>query len=105
MNVRFAPQEVRFRINRQELEQLRVGRAVVMTVTLPGQHAFQASVGTDRFGNWRLDSDPTGLWLTLPRNSLDVFADGVPTAEGVEHRFDLANGGTVNLIFDVDVRG
>lgn len=104
MNVRFAPQEVRFRVARGEFDQLHAGRALVMNVTLPGQHAFQASIAPDRFGAWRLDSDPTGLWLALPKASLDSFAEGVPSAEGIEHRFELANGGFVNVVFEVDVR-
>ncbi len=104
MNVRFAPQEVRFRVTRGEFDQLHAGRALVMAVTLPGQHAFQASVASDRFGAWRLDSDPTGLWLAVPKASLDSFADGVPTSEGIEHSFELANGGFVNVVFEVDAR-
>lgn len=103
MNVRFSVHQIRVRIDRIEFEQLRAGRALVMTVHLPGQRIFQASVAVDRLGNWRLDSDPTGLWLTLPKSCLDQFAGG-PTAEGVEHRFELANGGAIDLVFEVDVR-
>jgi len=103
MNVRFAPGEVRFRITREELDQLRSGRPVVMIVALPGQHAFQASIVSNQFGTWRLDSDPTGLWLALPKSSLDAFTD-VPSADGLEHCFELASGGAVNLVFEVDIR-
>ena len=104
MNVRFSPQGVRFRITRDELEQLFSGRAVVMHVALPGQHAFQASVAPDKFGSWRLDSDPTGMWLAIPRTQLDTFAGGVPTAEGLTHSFELANGGSLELSFEVDIQ-
>jgi hypothetical protein len=104
MNVRFAPHAVRFRITREELEQLLSGRAIVMTVALPGQHSFQASVTTDRFGTWRLDSDPTGLWLALPATQLKEFAESAPGAEGLTHSFALADGGALELSFEVDVR-
>ena len=104
MNVRFAPQEVRFRITRDELGQLCSGRALVMHVNLPGQHTFQASVAADRFGAWRLDSDPTGLWLAVPKGQLEVFTDGEPVAEGLQHQFELASGGALSLSFEVDVR-
>lgn len=104
MNVRFAPHEVRFRITRDELELLLSARGLVMTVALPGQHAFQASVAADKFDSWRLDSDPTGLWLAVPRIELDTFAKGVPTAEALSHRFELANGDFLELSFEVDVR-
>jgi hypothetical protein len=104
MNVRFSPHAVRFRITRDELEQLFSGRAVVMHVALPGQHVFQASVATDKFGSWRLDSDPTGFWLSVPRAQLDTFAGGVPTAEGLAHSFELANGGALELTLEVDIQ-
>lgn len=104
MNVRLAPQEVRFRVTREEFGQLHAGRAVAMSVSLPGQHAFKASIAPDRFGMWRLDSDPTGMWLALPKSSLDPFAEGVPSTEGIEQRFELANGGFVTVVFEVDVR-
>lgn len=105
MNIRFAPGQVRFRIDRSELEILLGGRALAMRVDLPGQHAFTASVNPDRLGTWRLDSDPTGMWLAIPRKQLAVFEDGVPTAEGLTHRFELASGGELELAFEVDVRG
>jgi hypothetical protein len=40
----------------------------------------------------------------VPRGELDTFSNGVPTAEGLSHRFDLANGGFLELSFEVDVR-
>ena len=105
MNIRFAPGQVRFRIDRGELGTLLGGRALTMRVDLPGQHVFTASVNPDRLGSWRLDSDPTGMWLAIPRKELAAFEDGVPTAEGLTHRFELANGGELELTFEVDVRG
>jgi hypothetical protein len=105
MNIRFAPGQIRFRIDRLELETLLGGRALVMRVDLPGQHAFTASVNPDRLGTWRLDSDPTGMWLVVPRRALAAFEDGVPTADGLTHRFELATGGELELTLEVDVRG
>ncbi len=104
MNVRFAPREIRFRITRGELGQLVSGRALSMSVALPGQHAFNANIAIDRIGSWRLESDPTGLWLAVPMKALDVFAEGVPTAEGLTHSFALADGKTLEVNFEVDVR-
>lgn len=104
MNVRLAPQEVRFRITRDEFETLKTGRAQVLKVVLPGRHAFQASVCADTLGAWHLDSDPTGLWLTVPRSELALFESGVPTTEALTHRFELADGGYVELNLEVDVQ-
>jgi hypothetical protein len=104
MNVRFAPREIRFRITRDELAQLASGRALSMSVPLPGQRAFNTNIATDRLGRWRLDSDPTGLWLAVPVKELDSFADGVPTTDGLSHAFELADGKTLEVNFEVDVR-
>jgi hypothetical protein len=65
-------------------------------------------------GQWQLDSDPTGLWLTIPRDELASLAQSLPSKEGIEHAFDLANGdlangetsgsGRIVVSFDVDVK-
>jgi len=105
MNIRFAPGSVRFRVDRDEFSTLEAGRAVTMRVKLPGQHAFNASITPDRFGSWRLDSDPTGLWLAVPAGDLKALSEVLPTAEGLAHRFDLEGGTAVEVVFEVDVRG
>ncbi len=104
MNIRFAPREVRFRVTRDELNQLLAGRSLALHVALTGHHEFQATVAADRLGTWRFDSDPTGLWLTLPRKDLEPFADGAPTAAGLEYGLDLPDGQRLELSFEVDVR-
>jgi hypothetical protein len=60
-------------------------------------------------GQWQLDSDPTGLWLTIPRDELASLVQSLPSKEGIEHAFDLANGetsgsGRIVVSFDVDVK-
>lgn len=104
MNVRLAPQEVRFRVTRDELEHLLSGRSLALRVALTGNHEFQASVIAQKVGAWRLDSDPTGLWLTLPKAELETLAGAVPTAEGLMHEFELPQGQALQLTFEVDVR-
>lgn len=104
MNVRLAPQEVRFRVMRDELQQLLAGRSLALRVALTGHHEFQASVVAARVGAWRLDSDPTGLWLTVPRGELESLADGAAAAAGLVHDFELPQGQVLQLTFEVDVR-
>jgi hypothetical protein len=104
MNVRLAPHEVRFRVTRDELEHLLSGRSLALRVALTGHHEFQASVIAQKVGAWRLDSDPTGLWLTLPKGELETLAGAVPTAAGLMHDFELPQGQALQLTFEVDVR-
>ena len=110
MNVRFSEQAVRCRITRAELDLLLVGRAIDLEVALPRDHTFRVNVrpgivpaGSTHNG-WKLDSDPTGLWLTIPRAQLEEFAQAPPSKKGLEQIFPAANGRTVTVAFEVDLR-
>lgn len=104
MNVRFSTGAVRCRVTPKELDSLQSGRAISIEVMLPRKHAFRANVRPAVVGGWLLDSDPTGLWITIPRKELESLAQSLPSREGIEHKFDLADGGTVLVSFEVDVK-
>jgi hypothetical protein len=104
MNIKFAQQALRCRVTRAELELLLVGRAIALDVRLPRDHAFRANVRPAVTGPWQLESDPTGLWLTIPRSELEGLAKSLPNKEGIEHVFALANGESLTVDFEVDVR-
>lgn len=104
MNVRFSDQALRCRVTRAELERLLSGRAVALEVALPRDHTFRVNVRPAAFNGWQLDSDPTGVWLTIPRGDLESLAGNVPSREGIERSFDTAGGGSVRVTFEVDVR-
>lgn len=104
MNIKFSQGAVRCRVERSELEILLTSRAVKLEVDLPRHHTFRVNVRPAAIGGWLLDSDPTGLWITIPRAELETLAQSLPTRDGLEHRFDLAGGGTVLVSFEVDVR-
>ena len=104
MNIRFSPGAVRCRATRDELGSLLAGRAVTLEVPLPRHHAFRLNVRPALVGGWLLDSDPTGLWITIPRAVLEGLAESLPSKEGIENKFDLENGGAVVVSFEVDLR-
>jgi len=104
MNIRFAAGAVRCRVTPKEFESLQSGRAVTLEVLLPRKHAFRANIRPGAVGGWLLDSDPTGLWITIPRTELVALAESLPSRDGLEHKFDLVDGGTVLVMFEVDVR-
>jgi hypothetical protein len=70
---------------------------------MPRSHRFRASVGTAVFGEWQLDSDPTGIWLTLPRADVQEFQKELPSKEGLQHDFIL-DGSKLSVSFEVDLR-
>ena len=104
MNIRFSASAVRCRATPKELDSLQSGRAITLEVSLPRKHAFRVNVRPGVVGGWLLDSDPTGLWITIPRTDLEALAQSLPSRDGIEHKFDLVDGGTVLVSFEVDVK-
>ena len=103
MNVRFSDRHIRFRVTRPELERLLAGRSLALDVPMPRSHQFRASVNVTPLGDWQLDSDPTGLWLSLPRSALEELLQELPRKEGLEHEF-ATNGNALAVVFEVDLR-
>ena len=52
---------------------------------------------------WQLESDPTGIWVSIPRAQLEAFGKTLPSKEGIEHGFETAQG-SVTVSFEVDLR-
>lgn len=103
MNIRFSDRSVRCRVSRAELDRLLSGRAVILEVPLPRAHVFRGNIWPGAIGGWQLESDPTGIWITIPKSELQQLADSLPSREGIEHAFDVEEG-TVTVSFEVDVR-
>ena len=87
MNIRFSDRHIRFRIAKHELDRLLAGRSLQLDVPMPRAHQFRASIGLTPLGDWQLDSDPTGLWLTIPRSIVEGLSQSLPSKEGIEHAF------------------
>jgi len=104
VNVKLSEQAVRIRVTRGEFDTLISSRAISLDVSLPRNHSFRVNVRPAAIGGWTLESDPTGLWITIPRAELEAFAESLPGRGGLEHSFELANGGAVEISFEVDVR-
>ena len=100
MNVRFTAHSVRCRITHGELDRLMSGRDVVLEVALPPAHTLRVNVRPGSLGSWQLDSDPTGIWLTVPRSELELLALSLPSKEGVNSQFRT---GATNLEVSVEV--
>lgn len=103
MNVRFSDRHIRFRVSRAELDSLLSGRSLSLDVPMPRSHQFRASISVTPIGDWQLDSDPTGLWLALPRTALEELLRMLPSKEGLEHDF-ATNGSQLSVAFEVDLR-
>jgi hypothetical protein len=103
MKVRFSEQAIRCRATAAELQQLLTGRALALELCLPRDRKFRVNVRPAALETWQLDSDPTGIWIAIPRSQLQALAQTLPSKEGIEHSFEAAQGG-VTVTFEVDLR-
>ena len=103
MNMRFAENSIRLRVTSDEFAQLRIGKAMALEVPLPRGHLFRAKLNMTSNGNWHFDSDPTGMWISVPRKDLDVLAGELPSKEGIAHAFTTPNG-ELQVSLEVDVK-
>lgn len=103
MNLRFAENSIRLRVTGEEFAQLRIGKSMALEVPLPHGHLFRAKLNMANNGNWHFDSDPTGMWFSVPRKELDSLADELPSKEGIGHAFTTAKG-ELHVSLEVDVK-
>jgi len=101
MNLRFATHSIRVRITHEEFQLLQEGRTLALEVSLPRGHAFRAKINPAT--EWLFDSDPTGLWLSIPRAELTALHDALPTKEGISHAFSTHHG-ELEVSLEVDVK-
>jgi hypothetical protein len=104
VNVRFAVGTVRCRITPGEMDELLRAGSLKLTVVLPRHHQFQVTVRAAALTTWQLDTDPTGLWLEIPRAEILQLQQALPSREGIAHVFELDAGGQVQVNLEVDVR-
>jgi len=104
VNIRFSEGSIRCRVTQRELDTLLSSQGVELAVALPRNHTLRVNVKPAVVGGWLLDSDPTGLWITIPRGEIEALAQTLPNREGIEHQFELAGGGAVTVNFEVDVK-
>ena len=103
MNVRFSDGAIRCRATAVELEQLLTGRAISLELYLPRDRRFRVNVRPAALETWQLESDPTGIWVSIPRSQFEALAKTLPSKEGIEHGFETAQGSVV-VTFEVDLR-
>ena len=103
MNVRFADRAIRCRVTPDELQQLLTGRAIALELCLPRDRRFRVNLRPSALQTWQLDSDPTGIWVSIPRAELEAFAQTVPSKQGIEHTFETTQE-SVTVTFEVDLK-
>jgi len=57
-------------------------------------------MSSDR-GGWQLESDPTGIWLTIPRAELDQLGQTEMFAERLMREFPVSSDQQMQAILEV----
>lgn len=103
MNLQFAANRIHIHATADEFQQLCDNRTLTLDVPLPHGHAFRAKLNTISSSDWLCESDPTGLWLSMPRRELRELAAAQPGQVGLVHHFDTQRG-DLEISFEVDDR-
>lgn len=51
-------------------------------------------------GGWQLDSDPTGIWLTIPRTELELLGQTTTFAERLVREFPVSDTEHVKVVLE-----
>jgi len=102
MNFKFAANSIRVRISTDEFSQLRSGKTLSLEVPLTGHHVFRAKLNLS-IDQWHFDSDPTGMWVSVPRAEVEALGEALPSKDGIEHQF-VTNKDDLTVSLEVDVR-
>jgi len=103
VDVRFSGQSLFCQITRSELATLASGRSVDLIVHLPRHHVFRLSVRPSQLSaerGWKLDSDPTGIWLTIPRSELEMLGQTTTFAERLVREFPVSDDEKLQVILE-----
>lgn len=102
MNLRFEGDTLRFRVNARDLDQLIASGSTTAATSLPSG-TFRYAIELIEGEHWELVGDLRQLQLRIPRRDVIGHKSSLPSKEGIG-RTIAANGGVVEVRFEVDVK-
>lgn len=104
MNVRISNGQIRFRISEKDISELLQGENISLTLTLSNA-VYTYHIQTGELPTpLSLNEKENHLTLTIDRNTLVEFEKRLPSRAGIKHEEKLANGLSLRLILEVDIR-
>ena len=52
-------------------------------------------------GGWQLDSDPTGIWLTVPRAEVELLGQTTAVSERLMREFEVSSATKLQVVLEV----
>lgn len=102
MNVRFAQNEIRFRVTHEEFEKLLSGEHVELE-TIPLNFVVQIAKKPLEQG-MVIDLSCAAVHLVISPNEVTEFRSHLPSKKGIEKQLSMGNGRTLDVAFEVDLR-
>lgn len=102
MNLRISEGQLRFRITRDELQQLLNGRPLRMALPLARTYHYSVEI-SDGWDTLALKEDGHSWTLLADSHALKAFAEQLPSREGLSKEV-LVAGKPLTLVLEVDVR-
>ena len=102
MTVRFSQNEIRFRVVPTELDEILLGKTLVLD-SYPLR--AEISLGKEPLSKkLTLKVSGTQLFLAISRDELELLKRRLPSREGLEEVVELDLGVVFNISFEVDVK-
>lgn len=102
MNLRISEGLLRFRITREELQELLQGNTLRMALALARTYHYAIEI-SDGWDTLALKEDNHSWTLLVDSHALKAFSEQLPSRNGLCKQVQVA-GQTLMLIFEVDVR-
>lgn len=102
MNVRFAKDEIRFRVTEEEFQQILKGEYVQLE-TIP--LTFVAQMAKNPLKQAMIiDLSCSSVQLAISPDEMEAFQSRLPSKQGIEKSLTLGMGKSIHVAFEVDLR-
>ncbi len=105
MNFRMEEQELRWRISRQELEDLCAGTTLKQTTYLPDGRSLGTTItANSNEEDLSLHFENDTIILNVEKGAATALRDTLPRREGIERTQNIEKDPPLRLILEVDIR-
>lgn len=104
MKLQISGQQWRLRVDEDELQQLRDGRALVNHSCLPGGGGLYFELSLLDVDQLRIDPSDDGWRFALPMTEVETYVLRLPCRHGLDFELPVQATSVLALSFEVDVR-
>jgi len=103
MNLRIEGQNLRFRISKEELESLCLGKEILQKTFLPGDNVILTGIYPEGKNTLETEFDKDGIKLFVQKEAANDLLGSLPNREGLEVEQKVGDN-ILKLSLEVDIR-